>query len=101
MSSIIAAFNSGLGVRKLDWNADYFVYLADGQIMNGNLNEPCRIDSPRVAPFAFDTDIAAWEVVDQSYLLKIELIKAVAQLHNITDAKGIASACKALKIALV
>lgn len=100
MKNLLAALDSGLGVRKKEWNQGYFVYMLNGVLMNGNLNEPCRQDTPRRDSFAFDTDIASWEIIDANYLKLIAIRKSVLALDNIKDAATVSKIATALKISL-
>ena len=100
MKDIFSAFNSGLGVRKLSWKDGYFVYLANGVLMNGNLNDRCREDSPRAEAFEFGTSPSEWEIVDQTYVLKRDIIAALPGLNTLKDAVKIASVARVLKISL-
>lgn len=100
LSSLMAAFNSGLGIRLAGWNDGYFVYLKDGVAMNGNLNERDRDDKPRADALQFGSDMSLWEIVDKNYVLKRDLLAKISKLHNIKDGVLISALARAGKVTI-
>ncbi len=68
LAPVIAAFNSGLGIRKKHWGNGYFVYLEAGVIKDGNIGKPCREDKNKSKEFTFGPDASVWEIVDAAYI---------------------------------
>jgi hypothetical protein len=100
LQSLMAAFNSGLGIRKVSWTPGYFVYLKDGVVMNGSLLDRNRDDKPKTEEFTFGNDMSVWEIVDANYVKKIDLLKKIEGLHNIKDGALIARLANVAKITL-
>ncbi len=112
MSQVIAAFNQGLGIRKVSWTKGYFVYLsAEGVIKNGQLNTPCKDDANKRDEFTFGNDAAVWEIVTPEYAAayvaaanREALLKAVAarvsSLVPTADAAKVSAIAKLLKVSL-
>lgn len=100
LASLMAAFNSGLGIRKLDWEDGYFVYMNNGVVMNGNLKERDRDDKPRADALSFGADMSVWEIVDKNYVLKRDLIAKISKLHNIKDGALIAALARTGKVTI-
>jgi hypothetical protein len=97
---ILTALQEGLGIRKKAWTAGRFAYLAaDGQtILIGHLYNPCREDATMENPLDLNAAPSEFEIVDAIYMLKANLVKRVSELHNLTDAKLIQAAAKALGV---